>query len=75
MWRDGKAREVGEEKLGETPAEKVAEVTPAAGKPSQLGLVVRPLTQQEMAKLNTPHGVVVERRRVRLRRRASVRAT
>jgi serine protease Do len=60
VWRDGKAREVGV-KLGETPAEKVAEVTPAAGKPSQLGLVVRPLTPQEMAKLNTPHGVVVER--------------
>ena len=60
VWRDGKAREVGV-KLGETPAEKVAEVVPAAGKPSQLGLVVRPLTQQEMAKLNTPHGVVVER--------------
>jgi serine protease Do len=60
VWRDGKARDVGV-KLGETPAEKVAEVTPAAGKPTQLGLVVRPLTRQEMAKLDTPHGVVVER--------------
>lgn len=60
LWRDGKTRDLGV-KLGETPSEQVAEAAPAALKPSALGLAVRPLTPQEMERLNTQHGVVVER--------------
>ncbi len=59
VWRDGKSRDVGV-KLGEMPAEKVAQVEPPV-KPTQLGMVVRPLNPMEKDRLKTANGVVVER--------------
>ncbi len=59
IWRDGKSRETSV-KLGETPVEKVAAVE-APPKPSQLGLTVRPISPNERDRLQTPHGVLVER--------------
>jgi serine protease Do len=47
-------------KLGEMPAEKVARVEPPV-KPTQLGMVVRPLNPMEKDRLKTANGVVVER--------------
>jgi serine protease Do len=59
VWRDGKARAM-EVKLGETPAEQLADAG-ATVRPAQLGLVVRPLDPAERERLQTRSGVVVER--------------
>ncbi|MFO1319454.1 MAG: DegQ family serine endoprotease [Burkholderiales bacterium] len=60
IWRDGKSRQVAV-KLGEMPAERVAQAEPSTAAPAQLGLVVRPLSGAEKDRLGTTGGVVVER--------------
>ncbi|MBI1397528.1 MAG: Do family serine endopeptidase [Betaproteobacteria bacterium] len=58
IWRDGKSQDL-PIVLGEMPSETLASAGPAVSQ-AQLGLVVRPLSDAEKARLQTQSGVVVE---------------
>jgi serine protease Do len=60
IWRQGETREV-KAALGEFPSDEIAKAdSDSGGKPSKLGVSVRPLTADERKQIDTEGGLLVE---------------
>jgi serine protease Do len=59
VWRDRAVKSV-DIKLAEMPGDTLASATQGEAKPMKLGVMVRPLSEQEKSKLGDMKGVVVE---------------